>query len=247
MMLHATDTLDFTLKYEPRTFADIVIGNPLNARELNKYVARQTIRPLILYGPNGTGKSTISDLLPEAILADDAAGNVLKLDPYIGTHHQQLSNFASTMAFNFAGLRVVIMDELDLFPKPFIQSIKVSINQYREHVLFITTTNRIDALDKGHLSRSTVLHIDTAPLSAWMPRIKQILKAERVPVPAQPTLQGMLSSAKGDHRDFLSQLEQYVLMVRSGQPVSPVPQQVAQIMPFKKLSDDAPETDHKNT
>lgn len=251
MLIHATDTLDFTVKYAPRTFADIIIGNPMNQRELGKYVARQTTRPLILYGPNGTGKSTIADLLPEAILGDDASGNVLHLDPFrdgdIGQLQERVSNFAETMAFNFAGLRFVIMDELDLFPKAFIQNVKVSINRYREHVLFVATTNKIDALDRGHLSRSTVLHIDVAPLSAWMSRIKGILKAERAPVPAQPQLQALLDSAKGDHREFLSQLEQYVFKVRSGQPIQPMSKPAAQIVQFKQPLNNAGEVDPQNS
>ena len=60
------------IKYKPTTLADVIYPNE-SVREFINTVARgDLIQNIIFYGPNGTGKSTVADLLPYAISGESA-------------------------------------------------------------------------------------------------------------------------------------------------------------------------------
>ena len=95
-------------------------------------------------------------------------------------------------------------------PKPLVQALKCAIDQYGTSVRFITTTNELSALDKGHRSRALCLPMVQASLERWMPRIKAILDAEGVPTPKDQLLKEILKNSGGDNRQFLADLQRYV-------------------------------------
>ncbi len=60
----------FTQKYAPQKLADVVFSDPFAELQIQQYVNGLTLKPLLLYGPYGTGKSTIAKLLPFAMVSD---------------------------------------------------------------------------------------------------------------------------------------------------------------------------------
>ncbi|MCR9071822.1 MAG: AAA family ATPase [Alphaproteobacteria bacterium] len=227
MSVHATKSAAFADKYAPKVFADIVIDTPNNEAVLKQYIGGQTLQPLILYGPNGTGKSTIAKLLPYAMVDIDNSSDIDLFHPFKNTNtaelHQRIQTLASMVASNSNNLRFIIFDELDLFPSVFVKTVKACIDQYKGWTMFISTTNDIHALDKGHRSRSNVLHIGGAPLAQWKPRVQKIMAAENAAMPSDDKLENLLAVAKGDHRQFLSLLEQVANGTRYLPPASPKP------------------------
>ena len=59
-------------KYKATTLNDCVFANQTIQNRIQAYASGNLKGHLILHGPNGTGKSTIADLLPYAIDGQDA-------------------------------------------------------------------------------------------------------------------------------------------------------------------------------
>jgi replication-associated recombination protein RarA len=59
-------------KYAPISLNDVVMPNIATANRLHGYANGGLNGHIILWGPNGTGKSTVAHLLPAAISGDDA-------------------------------------------------------------------------------------------------------------------------------------------------------------------------------
>jgi replication-associated recombination protein RarA len=68
---------DFETKYEPKTFTDMVIHDPHNniMPLLNQIVSAKSCPNLLLYGANGTGKTTLAKVLTNELACP------LKSDP----------------------------------------------------------------------------------------------------------------------------------------------------------------------
>ena len=208
----------FDVKYAPKTLQEVVIADLATEVELQRYVSGETRNPIILYGPYGTGKTTLAMLMPGALSGRTLIEpvkhhpDVLFLNPADGlTQKQRLEQIQVRLRYTPAALRMrfFIFDELDLLGREVISCVKSYLDRGQEQAIFIATTNSLSALEGGHKSRSTRLHIVPAPLHRWKPRIEHILDAEGVPVPEDEVLEDMLKLSKGDHRQFLSELQRY--------------------------------------
>jgi DNA polymerase III delta prime subunit len=199
----------FVAKYAPRDLSEVVFADVHVEESIQHYVARGDMRPLILYGPCGTGKSTIARLLSRKLVPDridiyEYNSLLSETDPKIGKYILEGVRYGG---FGKSGIKVYILDEFESFRPALVRNLKCAIDNPAGHVLFITTTNKIDALERGHCSRSVRLHIVQASLERWMSRIEAIFAAEGVPVPGNRALQKLLDDSKGDNRQFLSDLQ----------------------------------------
>ena len=210
----------FVEKYAPKQLSEVVFADANVEEAIQRYASKEDMRPLILYGPNGTGKTTIARLLAEKILGYIEGFNILELDPFLleGEAKTRSTIYHHVSLRGLEGdLKILILDEFDQFHKPVVRSIKSSIDRYGQSVLFIATTNDLSAMDKGHRSRALSLQMLQPPLERWLPRIKIILNAESVPVPKERLLREMLGNSGGDNRQFLADLQRYVEEIKSVQ------------------------------
>ena len=59
--------LNSELKYSPKYLGDIIFPNDYVKKVVTAYASGEVTRPLILCGRNGTGKSLLARLIPQAI------------------------------------------------------------------------------------------------------------------------------------------------------------------------------------
>lgn len=209
----------FDQKYAPTNFADVVLSDPHAISQLNKYANGLTMRPLLLYGPYGTGKSTIAELLPFAMVHDFHSteckwliGDVRK---DFAAKISAVENFASYTGLNSAGIRVIVIDEIDNMDLGLQRSLKGYLDKFLGHCFFIFTTNNIKNVDAGLRSRCERVHVGKAVPSDWLPRMRKILRSESVPIPSNQHLTTIAAASNGDCRELLRDLEDFVIRYRA--------------------------------
>ena len=70
--------MSFALKYAPTQIDQVVMGSANLKNRLAEYINGRDLKPLILHGSPGTGKTTIANLLPNAIEGKKAQVTRLK-------------------------------------------------------------------------------------------------------------------------------------------------------------------------
>lgn len=204
--------------YQPRTISDIVFGNSNSESKINQIVSGQLPFPafgkqaLLLYGVWGTGKSTLAKILPDAIELGKR-GNTCKQPPIIHKCKQgdngarlmdNIEQQTSFISFNDSGLHYVVLDEVDMLTKNAQASLKGLLD--RKSLVAILTTNHIEQIDKGILSRSHLIEMNAAQPQQWLPLCQRILKDLGVGPVSNNQLLPIIAGAKGSARDIASEM-----------------------------------------
>lgn len=210
----------FEERYKPRTLNDVVFPDVFSEQQIKAYISGQKRRPLLLYGPGGTGKTTVAKLLPYAMCSDfDAAIDLL----YIRANARNttasvvddVEEFSKRVPFGLCPFKVVFIDEVDVLVKATRDSLKALTEDVKQWVLFIFTTNNPNVLERAFKSRCTRVEFGKADPNRWLPRMRDILKRENVTSPSATTLLNLAESADGDVRDLLDSLQDVAIQRRA--------------------------------
>lgn len=216
--------MSFELTYAPKQLADIVISDSYVVSKLDAYITQDTKRPLLLHGGYGVGKTSIANLLPDAIEGRPAVVNMIK-----ATDFKTAADVASQFKANpFTGLpcfsindgqkrQYLISNELSITEN----AAKVLVDVFddiQEHVQIIFTTNHLQSIYGALRSRCTILEIKPALAMDWLVRAQFIMKSEGLVMDDQLLLKIIEDQLKSehDHRKLLQLLEQVVWQCRNG-------------------------------
>lgn len=90
------------LKYAPKNLSEIIYPNVSVERRVEAYAHGHLDGHIILWGPNGTGKSSIARLLPNVIANDNALIESKDYDELLA--RKDLKNYLRTSANSASGL-----------------------------------------------------------------------------------------------------------------------------------------------
>lgn len=150
---------------------------------------------IVLWGPYGSGKTTMAELLPDwieyaktqpqltrALVGQCAGTPVNDLDvlykPCVQGQNGvqlmgQISNYANFGSWGAgSGYKFVILDEVDMLTAAAQASLK-GLMTNTQHVIFIMTTNHINQVDGGVLNRSIILDMCAATDQAWHDKLER--------------------------------------------------------------------------
>lgn len=206
-------------RYAPQSVEDIVY-----ASEESKWLVSDIIsgsRPfpafgkngILLYGLNGTGKSALAKLLPnaiEAVKTGDPANEVY-VRVQVGNNGsaviQRLQAQAQTIPF--ASHHYFVLDEVDNLRDASMLSLKSLMNM--PQTIFVMTTNNFGDIERGVRDRCHCIPFNAAAPANWLPLARRMLADANMTAVSDAQISAVIEPCNGSAREILDSIVSVIL------------------------------------
>lgn len=168
------------IKYAPKTLEDVIYPNQaVKTRLLQGYATGLLENHVILYGPNGTGKSTISRLLPNAIMGGQAAVENDDFDELLNRRDlkQYLRSACAMYKLTEQSKVFLVFEEFDN-AKVNLNKLWTAMDACADELQVIISTNNEMNIHKSIRDRCDMVNIPKLSASVVLPRAQFILNSE---------------------------------------------------------------------
>lgn len=198
--------------YTPQTIDDVIFPSDDSEDLITGIVDGSIPFPysgkngIILHGINGTGKTVLANLIPDAMERVLTGYDAFVIFEHIqignnGLHIiEKLSSRASLMPFST--YNYFVLDEVDNLKNDAMSSLKTVMNMPR--TVFIMTTNNITKIEAGIQNRSHRVEMNAAPAEKWLKLFKRVIKDQSVSPPDDSVLLAVIEKCNGSARDVVS-------------------------------------------
>jgi replication-associated recombination protein RarA len=202
------------IKYKPINLNEVIYPNIGVERLVQGYGNGALSGHVILHGPNGTGKSTIANLLPYAISGPDAMVEDKNYDAllaqkdikgYLQRSYQWSQLTGSTKYF-------LVFHELD-YTKYNLSHLWTAMDDLGQDLMVIITTNNPMGIPLALRSRCALIDMPALSANAVLSRAQHILQAEGLTLPDSQVLAYLENEEQhGDIRSYMRALDQVMYL-----------------------------------
>lgn len=221
-------------KYAPSALNEVVYANAGVKMRITAYANGGLKDHIILWGKNGTGKTTVARLLPRAIAGDDAFVEDKPLDELIAM--KDLKVYLHRTAWVYSSGYFLVYDEADT-AKGNMAKFWTALDTCPSHVMVIFTTNNPMSIPASIRSRADEIEFPALLPQQFLPRAQHMLQAEGVRLPDTQVLHYLTQiQHTPDIRKYCKKVDEIIYLVRNGQTLPPAPTLAANQPQIKVVS-----------
>ena len=160
-----------------QTSLDTYIGNEHLKSKVEIYLKSGDIPHLLLFGPAGTGKTTLAKILSNSIECDCLYINASD-ENSVDSVRNKIKNFTSTIGLK--DLKVVILDEADFVTPQGQAALRNLMETFAKHSRFILTCNFVERIIDPIQSRCQTFQVIPPNRKQVATHVYNILREERI-------------------------------------------------------------------
>ena len=212
------------IKYAPQNLGDVIYPNPAVKARIQAYMSGQLEGNILLWGPNGTGKTTVADMLPYYISGANAIVEMQSFEEIL--KKSDLRNFIanSCSIASLSGSKYfMVFHEFDN-AKANISQFWTVIDEYSDQLMLIITSNQPMNIHPSLRSRCDEIRFPALAARQLLPRAQKILSAEGVNLPDAQVLHYLTQIEHfGDLRKYFKKLDEIIFLSKTGGDLPAVP------------------------
>jgi replication-associated recombination protein RarA len=217
------------IKYSPQNLGEVIYPSAAVRNRIQAYMSGMLEGNVLLWGPNGTGKTTVADLLPYAITGKDAFVETNDFDEILSKKDLKSYIANSCGVANFSGQPkyFMVFHEFDN-AKVNINKLWTVMDKYADQIMVIITTNNPMSVHKSIRSRCDVIEFPALTARQVLPRAQKILTTEGITLPDSQVLHYLVQIEHlGDLRQYLTKVDEIVYLNKTGGLLPTVPKLAA--------------------
>lgn len=212
------------IQYKPKNLGEVTYSNEAVRRRIQAYMSGQLEGNILLWGPNGTGKTSVANMLPNYISGPNAFVEPLSFEELLKKEDLRSYIANSCSIASFTGSKYfLVFHEFDN-AKANLSQFWTIIEDFSDQVMLIITSNQPMNIHKSLRSRCDEIHFPALSAQQVLPRAQKILTAEGVQLPDTQVLHYLTQIEHlGDWRKYCSKLDEIIFLSKTGATFPPVP------------------------
>jgi replication-associated recombination protein RarA len=209
------------IKYAPNELDEVIYPNLGVERRINGYASRQLEGHIILHGPNGTGKTSLANLLVKQIGNQNPEVERKETEEFLAQPDlkKYLKQASAYAAMTTSEKFFLILNEFD-YSKKNLNKFWTALDACGGGVMAIITTNQPMDVHPSVRSRCDVIEMPGVCAEAALQRIQYCLSMEGVNLPDAQVLHYLkLQEQFLDLRRYFRVADQIIYLIKNNLPM----------------------------